>query len=342
MTAKHKVMKLRRTTGPAAPLLLVVACILILLPSAALCSYTGPLVPADAGSPAPDSTGAGPGDAAVAEEQPAGEPTGPANIPHSPGDKNIRFTGSARFDLLDENSDGLMDALLMESEFVTSAEGHFGFFAQLWKDGDIVASGARYFMAAPITAGPYSGPAGIHTNQFRFSGEQIYLSGKDGPYLVWASAGPRKPDTGAGDVLEIETPPYSHLQFGEIGARVKSVSDSLIDYDDDGLFEALRATAEISVRAAGDYHTNFYLYSDAGPHNLGAQYRTTALTPGTHVVEADFDGGDISRQGTDGPWIIHVYLREYPVPVGEWPDPRNHTTPAYKASDFEPGPATMR
>jgi hypothetical protein len=247
----------------------------------------------------------------------------------APGDGNLRFTGKADFELQDADSDGLFEALIVEPQFVTSAEDRFLIDGRLMKDS-VVISNRPAWRCEVSTFDNLKVPPGSHTARLWFSGEEIYRSGKDGPYQVGAYA---ISGVGVEDTTGINTPAYSHAVFGEIDATIATISDAGVDRDGDGLFEALKVTTEILVRVEGEYHVEISLCRETT--GTLSEDSTAVLGPGIHEIAADFVDRAVSANGEHGPWRIVVNLSDAEY---SWLDSREHLTEPYTAGDFETAP----
>lgn len=163
--------------------------------------------------------------------------------------ETIRFTGEVEFHPVDVNADGYYEGLEAVVELEIFKSGEYLILGTLEKGGRQIANRPAYesmlFSDANISA-----ERGITSAPISFSGEQILLSGEDGPFeLILHAIG----DPGHASTT-FQTPAFNHTQFAEIGAILKGVSNAAIDADADGKVESIVSTVEVEVRAPGDYH----------------------------------------------------------------------------------------
>lgn len=246
----------------------------------------------------------------------------PATSPTSAAAPDL--TGSASFDPVDEDVDGLFEALTAEVEVVLDVNGEHTVFGTLQKAGQVVANRPAWESMLP-TSETIDEIAGTRTVTLRFSGEQIFSSGLDGPYdLVVFVIGPSGFDTAT-----IATPAFDHTEFGELPARLIGVTEAAVDTTGDGTFEYLEATVDLDVRVDSQLRLEGALSKDG--QSIDSTGVSQLLTAAPHQVVLRFDGGKILRSGLDGPYEGSVNLIDA---TGHTIDGVQFTTGPYDGGSF--------
>ncbi len=243
----------------------------------------------------------------------------------SPG-RTLEFTGQATFATVDEDSNGLAEALAIDAWVTVLEAGEYAISGSLNRQGELISMGpgrnCQLFSGDFINGGP-----GRYVAHLEFSGEDIFEHGSNGPYQVKLSA---IDSSGVCDTLECSTPPYPHTIFGEIMATLTSATDSGVDLDGDGKYDVLRATVHASVRAPGLFVVSGGLSKDkVSVVDSGVN---VPLQAGDQTVTLDLSGIKIRKKNTDGPYEFSVCIAD----TVEF----NHscledTTSSYSASDFD-------
>lgn len=209
------------------------------------------------------------------------EATGtPEEVGPTPIEQTIRFTGEVEYVPVDANADGYYDTLEAHVEVEILQSGNFLVLGTLEKEGRHIANRPAYesmlFSSANISA-----QRGITTAAISFSGEQILLSGEDGPYeLTLYAIG----DPGHSSIT-VHTPAFDHTRFAEIGARLKGVTHVAVDADGDGMIEAFESSLEVEVRTPGDYFLQGNLRSGELEVNTGKRF---TVPWGVHFLKLTF------------------------------------------------------
>lgn len=237
---------------------------------------------------------------------------------------DIEFTGNATYGLLDENLDGLADALTAAVEVRLNAGGEYVILASLEKAGQPVADRPAWESMLAVSADLNQIP-GTYTVTLQFSGEQIYRSGVDGPYdLVLfgiAAAG--------FNTATLATPGHAHTVFGEVPARLTGVSEDAVDTNGDGKFEHIDVTLGLDVRLASELRLQGALDKDG--QTVASGGTTFNPEPGAQQVTLRLDGANIRRSGVDGPYDGSVNLIDA---TGHTIDGIRFTTRPYSAGSF--------
>ncbi|RKZ44344.1 MAG: hypothetical protein DRR16_26960 [Candidatus Parabeggiatoa sp. nov. 3] len=237
--------------------------------------------------------------------------------------QGIQFTGNVSFNLLDEDNDNLIEAVDADVEVKILKAGNYSIDGILRKNGQLIADQPAFNRAilsqATITESP-----GIYTISLRFSGEQIFQSGQNGPYeLVLYTVS-------NATTLTVPTPAYDHTYFGEMGAFVRDITETAIDDNGEGKFEFIEVTTEVEIRKAGQYYLEGSL-SKNGHFFIDDVGDTFTLTPGTHRLILRFPGQPLRRSGLDGPYNggISIYNADRSNLGG-----LEFETQAYHSADF--------
>ena len=114
-------------------------------------------------------------------------------------------------------------------------------------------------------------------------------------------------------------------------------TSTVLDTNSNGLFDVLRLSAGVTATAAGDYRLEASLKDSSG-NIIQTAFHDVSLSPGSGIVDLDFDGRLIFSNGIDGPYTIgSLVLRENVdaifVPISSASNV--HSTAAYPFVDFE-------
>jgi hypothetical protein len=216
--------------------------------------------------------------------------------------QNLQFTGNNTFTEVDNNGDGLFEALQVNVEVQTSASGEYTIFGVLEKGGTNIADRPT-FESMLFTAATFTNGAATHNVDLAFSGEQIFRSGQDGPYdLFLLGVGPNN-ESAEGT---FPTPAIDHTLYGEVSAVLTGATASAVDTDNDGDFDFIKVAVDIDVRIGGD----FSLQGDLSKKNVSIVEAGSAsnLGAGMHTVDLQFPGSELRRSGQDGPYSGTVNL----------------------------------
>ncbi len=142
-------------------------------------------------------------------------------------------------------SDGVFAAaLIAEVEALLPDPETYVIYGVLSKNGEAIV-GIPAHDSVWGTSASIMGGEGVHTFELKFSGEEIYLSGEDGPYTLELYAN----DASAA----FDTPAYVHTDFGEVKVRVESGTEELIDSNGNGRYDELVVKTNLTVREAASF-----------------------------------------------------------------------------------------
>ncbi len=215
---------------------------------------------------------------------------------------DILFPGSTTFSRVDDNDDGLAEAVVADVAVEIITEGEYKFIGILKKNGQVIAD--IPFFHSPVlmnTATLNEGP-GFYTVSLRFSGEQIYRTGENGPYELELFAVSAKNSVVVAVAPPTFTEPYDYRQFSEIGGSITSITDAAIDENGNGKFDFIEATVTVEIRTAGDYYLLGVLSKEGTFIVNVLDSSFAALAPGIHTLKLRFPGQVIRRMGLDGPY----------------------------------------
>lgn len=239
--------------------------------------------------------------------------------------QNPQFTGNNTFTDVDNNGDGLFEALLVNVEVQSSAPGEYSIFGVLQKGGADIANRPA-FESMMFTTATFANGSATHKIDIAFSGEQIFRSSQDGPYdLVLFGVGPSNESAQA----TFSTPAIVHTKYGEVPAVLTAATNSAVDVDNDGDFDFVNLAVNINVRVA----ENFRLQGDLSKNNasiVGAG-GVFDLGSGTHTVDLQFPGSALRQSGEDGPYDGTVNLIDA---TGHTLQSLTFVTQAYESDTF--------
>lgn len=229
--------------------------------------------------------------------------TDPA-MPRSQGNAPpFTFTGTVVFAPPETGAGGPHAALVADVQVRLTTAGRYSVLGTLQKEGAIIASRPR-FESAHQSRAELEGRPGTYTISMRFSGEQIYRSGKSGPYeLVLYAVGEASHATS-----RITTPPYRHTHFGELGAALARLEEAALDEDGDGALDVLEVRVELDVRIAARYRLQASLAGGGATMAPAAAAAARDFAVGAHRVRLRFAAAAIRRTGVGGPYEILVNL----------------------------------
>ncbi|MDH3468994.1 MAG: hypothetical protein OES26_24435 [Gammaproteobacteria bacterium] len=173
-------------------------------------------------------------------------------------------------------------ALVAEIQALLPDPESYVIYGVLKKDGEAIVGISAYDSVAPTFVSIMGGD-GIHDFELRFSGEEIYLSGEDGPYTLELYA----------DIVSaaFETPAYVHTDFGEVKVRIELASEELADNDGNGLYDELVIKTNLAVREAGPFDLHGVLLD--GDKTISVATLSLDLPVGASEVNLVFPGEPI-------------------------------------------------
>ncbi len=219
----------------------------------------------------------------------------------------IGFTGDYTFTPTDASGDGIYDYLVAEVGVELYTPGAYIVEGLLTKEvggeTQIVARQPSYWSSEHTTT-LVSGQPGVHTAKLYFSGQEIFQSGQDGPYLFEGKTHGADFEMTRGS---FETPAFKYGEFGELDAAiVDGTTLDGVDADGDGLFDELLITVPITVRAKSSWALEARLASKG--KTIGYAGLKKETDAGDHPTELTISGERIANRGLDGPWDLTLVL----------------------------------
>jgi hypothetical protein len=251
----------------------------------------------------------------------------------------VTHTGTISSSTVDLNGDYLADQLVVTVPVTIAKAGPYQIQARL-----VDSNGAT--IATNIDS-VTNLVAGDQTATLTFEGSDIYASGKSGPYdvvdvrfLSDPMASDCTTEALVSNLGQTQAYDYHAFQHRQIAIDPTSVSVSTTDGDDNGYFEALSASGQVTVEHGGRYLVAAGLYAQDGTQVAQAS-KQVDLTDGSNSFTLLFDGRDIWRSGKDGPYTI----RNLSVAFAASPSIGDSiadsvTSSSYTVSQFTPSPTS--
>ena len=238
----------------------------------------------------------------------------------------IQFPGTATFNLIDSNNDGIYEGVSASVDVDVANAGTYSLEGTLEKNGVLVANRPSNESMLFSRVSFQANSAGINKVKITFSGDQIYQSSQDGPYdLVLTGIS----TSGEADIT-LQTPVYNHLSFGELLANITNINDVGIDSNNDSKLEGIKANIQVNSRKAGNYRLIGSLIK--GGNTLVSASSDVAIVKGGSTVALAFPGLPLKRSGQDGSYEGSVSLYDE---NGHSVSSLGFATKSYRANDFE-------
>ena len=229
---------------------------------------------------------------------------------------------------VDDNDDGIFDALAIDVQLDATPPGDYSIFGYLSSANQLITSRPSADSTVPFDLLLHVEETGPVTVTVRFSGEDIFQSGLDGLYTVQLLA---SDGTAVIDFEEFDLNGYSHTEFGETPLQILDTVDAGRDEDDDGKLDDLVVSVTVDARAASNGWLEGALYASTGDLIVDASVPLD-VTAGGATAELVFDGTQILRAGLDGPYFFEgLFFDEALVQVASYAE----ETQAYNHLDFE-------
>ena len=225
---------------------------------------------------------------------------------------------------VDANSDGLYEGLAIEVGIHAEAAGNY------------TVSGVLSGSVIDGVSDEVNLSAGDNFVSLVFDGNAIYAHGEDGPYSLTELA--MYDDYGVlQDYRDVayNTSSYTYGQFQDPVVLTGNYSESAIDTNGNALYDWLTINVEINVVNGGNYALNARLM-DTDDHEISWAENEFWSAPGIHILQLNYDGKGIYRNGVDGPFYvkdIYIYNRD-DVSQADYQS-EAYTTLSYSYEDFE-------
>ncbi len=242
---------------------------------------------------------------------------------------------------VDTNGNGRYESLRVNFTIDVTAAGNFAFATEVHA---APSSGGGILARTRVTANLGVGDQALSTSVL---GAAIYLSNVDGPYTVVLSPETVDDrgvtfDVDPGLTAETTTPAWSHTQFDPPWAAFGSpITDSGLDADGNGLYEALVVHVPVVLSSRGPVQVSGYLEAP-GSNASGVESRASEiriLDAGTFTWDVTFDGSSIRRLQTPGPYRVSLLLGLANLALVAYGPPpaisTSYNTSAYSPDQFE-------
>ncbi len=226
------------------------------------------------------------------------------------------------------DGDEIYNSLVVDTEVNATKAGNYSVLGVLKSNNTPIASRSDRYSTNPSGYALLVSKPEVRHVILNFSGEDIYNSGIDGNYT--ADLAILDENGFVIDNKSFETPQYNHKEFGEVPARVESLTDYGKDVDNNGLFDYLVLEANINASKAMNYSITGILNSGEGDYLI----RQTNLSylANSGKIELYFDGAKIHKSQKNGPYILSVTLTDKDNNQIGYAE---YNTSAYNYTDFQ-------
>jgi len=236
----------------------------------------------------------------------------------------LSFSG-ATFETVDDNGDGVADALLAHVQVQVLTAGTYIVSGTLRYGTTLVASRPQS-QSMLDTHATVSGGVGSHVVDLRFSGEEIFQAGLDGPWSLDLLGG----GSSGWTTSTLTTPAYPAAGFGESPVGITAASDEGVDTDGNGIFDNVGVSASIRVRTSGHYRVQVTF--DKNGRTLGQAASEADFSPGAQTVSLQIPGQRLRRAAIDGPYSVVVEVTDA---AGRRLADRRFASQSYTAATFD-------
>ncbi len=210
------------------------------------------------------------------------------------GGPPIRFTGNVKFDTRSWDEDEHVNQLVAVAEIEVLVSGEHTLLGGLFHEDEPVAT-RTFWRAVKPPGTTVSGGPGEYRVRFRFSGEEIYKSGKDGPWELRVRLADSDTE------LRTETPEFDHEDFGELSGRILGVDAWRHDPGEGGR-SSLRVGVAIEARENGLLAVQARL--SKGANTVAYDGHKEELFTGKHTLDLELPIVEDSK----GPHTLTVVL----------------------------------
>ncbi len=241
---------------------------------------------------------------------------------------------------VDTDHDGLFNTLKYDLPVLVNQAGHYQVSASLFGANDALIDRVAYNTMF-TGLGPWA--VGAHTVPMRFAGDVIHDSGINGPFrlgavsIVYLGDGTRRLFTVASYDTLCFTGPLTAVQFQRPRISIPGPnSDVTVDAEPDGKANVLDVTLGVDVTRAGTYDISASLFDRCDSY-IASTSKTRIFNAGLNSVTLEWDGYDIARHRSDGPFVVRQVWASLVAPddslCGLFDDV--HSTSPYAAQDFQ-------
>lgn len=212
------------------------------------------------------------------------------------------LTRTVRDQGVDANRDGLFEEVAVDVQVNINRAGRYRAFVHLKTAGGqtLVRSGAMTLAT------------GTHNVRVKFDADALYKLGEGGPYQLKLIELVSLGETGAvpsGRIVNIgQTRDYRLTQYQRPALTLTGViTDEGVDFNDNGLFDALLVSVQVDVLRAGTYTWSFKL-ADQNSHEFEVVSGRDTFAAGLNDIRAAFRGLNIGTSRADGPYLLRDLL----------------------------------
>ncbi len=198
----------------------------------------------------------------------------------------------------DTNGNGYFDELVVQARVHSDAGGEHQIVATLADAlGNVHQATVRQTLAA-----------GDNVVDLVFEGRDFYRNRTDGPYVLTTLRMAQVRDMDLLPVVDLEsahsTSAYGYRLFEHDRIGLAGTGSATgVDYNGNGLFDALEIAVDVDLEQAGYYNWSAQL-SDRSGTRLGFHSGAAYLQAGRNALRFSFPGEAIGRNGEDGPYVV--------------------------------------
>lgn len=239
------------------------------------------------------------------------------------------FTGNYSDRGEDTNTNGYLDYLIVTMEINVTFEDDYRI------DGDVWANNGTTHIT--FSQDYVHLTEGIWDVEQKYSGRDIYDSGKDGPYEVRLSIYYYENNTNSWVVLDADTYSTYAYQYTQFERPPSGFTGEYDDYGEDTdndtyyNFLVVYAVVNITMEADEDNYTLNGTLVDENSITVDEKSNTTYLNLGEHAIYLFFIGYTIREHAYNGTYTVYFALNK----GGNKVDDATHTTIFYFYTQFE-------
>jgi pimeloyl-ACP methyl ester carboxylesterase len=205
---------------------------------------------------------------------------------------------------IDDDGDGYIDWLNIQVNIKVLQSGFFDLQGSLADSTNAILLSTQYQSHSHSTT-----PLNLGDNSIvlKFNGENLWAKGKEGPYkltnlLLEDTTGQIYPIDLANDIYT--TANYTRSQFAHAPIWLESITESAVDQDGNGRYDALVFHPQIGIENLGDYEINGRLLDKDGNEIMWNQANFSVSAAGLQNVDLSFDGAKIGQLQANGPYAL--------------------------------------
>jgi len=174
---------------------------------------------------------------------------------------------------------------------------------------------------------------GPRTIDLFFPGGDIKASKQNGPYPGLINVYEDGSNTGS---LEFKSRKYYSSDFQEAVVASKTFNEQPLDNNGNGIYDHIQISFDMLVDSYRKANIHGWLTIREKKHNISSSDVSFNLVPGKNTIVLDFEGSDIKRSKTNGPYNVGPIYWELEGRSGVSEDFYfKEVTELYQADDFE-------